>query len=172
MPKEGTTANIKPCPAIISNPLIFLAAAWPNVSVAISLNRILVPPRWQVGILYGIPIFQCIIALICSIVTYNQCKPIAGIWNPTIPHRCLPQDGVVGILYFNGGESLVSKHDGHLLTVGILALSAFTHIFLAVIPIFALWNIQMETRTKAGVCLLMSTTAMYARLKLFHVTGY
>ncbi|KAI4095703.1 MAG: hypothetical protein LQ344_001420 [Seirophora lacunosa] len=139
---EARTRAIKL--AIISNPLIFLAAAWPNVSVAISLNRILVPPRWQVGILYGIPIFQCIIALICSIVTYNQCKPIAGIWNPTIPHRCLPQDGVVGILYFNG------------------ALSAFTHIFLAVIPIFALWNIQMETRTKAGVCLLMSTTAIAA----------
>ncbi|KAL8654716.1 MAG: hypothetical protein Q9210_001334 [Variospora velana] len=57
---------------------------------------------------------------------------------------CLPQDAVVGILYFGG------------------ALSAFTHTFLAFIPIFALWNIQIKPRTKAGICLLMSTTAITA----------
>ncbi|KAL8681920.1 MAG: hypothetical protein Q9186_002006 [Xanthomendoza sp. 1 TL-2023] len=44
--------------AILSNPLVFLASSWPNISVAISLNRILVPPPWQVWILYGIPILQ------------------------------------------------------------------------------------------------------------------
>ncbi|KAL8682430.1 MAG: hypothetical protein Q9224_006781, partial [Gallowayella concinna] len=33
--------------AILSNPLVFLASSWPNISVAISLNRILVPPPWQ-----------------------------------------------------------------------------------------------------------------------------
>lgn len=41
------------------------------------------------------------------------------------------------------------------------ALSAFTHIFLAIVPVFALWNIQMKLKTKVGVCLLMGTTAMY-----------
>lgn len=110
MMPESRTCAIKL--AIISNPLVFLAAAWPNISVAISLNRILVPPRWQVGILYGIPILQCIVALICSILTYNQCVPLAASWNPTIPHTCLPSHAVVGILYFNGGTLTAERHDG------------------------------------------------------------
>ncbi|KAL8807156.1 MAG: hypothetical protein Q9182_000838 [Xanthomendoza sp. 2 TL-2023] len=121
--------------AILSNPLVFLASSWPNVSVAISLNRILVPQPWQVGVLYGIPILQCAFAFISSIVTYNQCSPLEGLWNPLMAQKytCLPS-----------------------------ALSAFTHVFLAVVPIFGLWTIRIKTKTKVGVCLLMSTTAIAA----------
>ncbi|CAO1600386.1 hypothetical protein XANCAGTX0491_004076 [Xanthoria calcicola] len=128
--------------AILSNPLVFLAAAWPNISVAISLDRILVPHPWPRAFLYGIPIVQCLFALICSIVTYTECSPLEALWNPFIPHRCLPPKTVVGILDANG------------------ALSAFTHIFLAVVPIFGLWKIRIKTKTKVGVCLLMGTTAI------------
>lgn len=130
--------------AIISNPLVFLAAAFPNISVAISLDRILVPQLWPRVMLYGFPILQCIVAFICSVITYTQCTPLEALWNPTIPHKCLPSNAIVGILYFNG------------------ATSAFTHIFLAVFPIFGLWNIRMKTRTKVGVMLLMSTTSVAA----------
>ncbi|KAI4106720.1 MAG: hypothetical protein LQ339_002911 [Xanthoria mediterranea] len=128
--------------AILSNPLVFLAAAWPNISVAISLDRILVPQPWPRAFLYGIPILQCLFALICSIVTYTECSPLEGLWDKWIPHRCLPPETVVGILNANG------------------ALSAFTHIFLAVVPIFGLWKIRIKTKTKVGVCLLMGTTAI------------
>lgn len=93
--------------AIISNPLVFLAAAFPNISVAISLDRILVPQLWPRVMLYGFPILQCIVAFICSVITYTQCTPLEALWNPTIPHKCLPSNAIVGILYFNGGESNV-----------------------------------------------------------------
>ncbi|KAL8939343.1 MAG: hypothetical protein Q9216_003407 [Gyalolechia sp. 2 TL-2023] len=90
--------------AIISNPLVFMAGAWPNLSVAISLNRILVPRQWQLILLYGIPTLQCIVALICSIITYIQCVPLEGLWDPRVSQKCLPAEVVVGLLYFNGGE--------------------------------------------------------------------
>lgn len=99
---EARTGAIKL--ALITNPLIYLAASWPNISVAISLNRILVPLPWQVWILYGIPVLQCTISIISSIITYTECSPMQGLWNPTIPHKCLPGDVVSGILFFNGGE--------------------------------------------------------------------
>lgn len=89
--------------AIISNPLVFLAATFPNISVAISLDRILVPQLWQKGILYGIPILQCIVAFTCSVITYSQCTPLEALWNPSIPHKCLPSNAIIGILYLNGG---------------------------------------------------------------------
>ncbi|KAL8661876.1 MAG: hypothetical protein Q9168_008339, partial [Polycauliona sp. 1 TL-2023] len=123
--------------AVLSNPLIFLASAWPNISVAISIDRILVPTRGQQGVLYGIPILQCIFALICSIITYTSSAPLEGLWNPFIQAKRVPPSIVQGILYCNG------------------ALSAFTHIFLAVVPIFGLWRIRIKTKTKVGVCLLM-----------------
>ncbi|KAI4243225.1 MAG: hypothetical protein L6R40_003593 [Gallowayella cf. fulva] len=138
--------------AILSNPLVFLASSFPNVSVAISVHRILVPKSWQLGFLYGVPILQSAFALICSIVTYNECSPLEGLWNPQIPHKCLPSDKLVGILYANG------------------ALSAFTHIFLAVVPIFGLWKIRIKTKTKVGVCLLMSTTAVAAIAAIIRTT--
>ncbi|KAL8991695.1 MAG: hypothetical protein Q9169_007739 [Polycauliona sp. 2 TL-2023] len=116
--------------AILSNPLVFLAGAWPNISVAISIDRILVPPPTQLVFLYGIPILQCIFALISSIITYTSCSPLEGLWNPTIQPKCLPSEAIVDILYLNG------------------------------VPIFGLWKIRIKTKTKVGVCLLMGTTAM------------
>lgn len=151
--------------AILSNPLVFLASSFPNVSVAISVHRILVPKSWQLGFLYGVPILQSAFALICSIVTYNECSPLEGLWNPQIPHKCLPSDKLVGILYANGGMLLLDRcicHDKReVVLILSTALSAFTHIFLAVVPIFGLWKIRIKTKTKVGVCLLMSTTAVY-----------
>lgn len=84
-------------------------------------------------------------------------------WNPFIPHRCLPPKTVVGILDANGGKPRAShgKILQNMLIVRVrVALSAFTHIFLAVVPIFGLWKIRIKTKTKVGVCLLMGTTAM------------
>ncbi|KAL8851055.1 MAG: hypothetical protein Q9221_004045 [Calogaya cf. arnoldii] len=128
--------------AVLSNPLVYLAAAWPNISVAISLDKILVPKPSQLAFLYGIPILQCLFALTSSIITYTTCTPLEGLWNPSVGDKCLPVSAVGGILYFNG------------------ALSAFTHIFLAVVPIFGLWKIRIKTKTKVGICLLMGTTAI------------
>ncbi|KAL8711971.1 MAG: hypothetical protein Q9220_003667 [cf. Caloplaca sp. 1 TL-2023] len=141
--------------AVLSNPLVFLAGAWPNISVAIAFNRILVPPqRWQVGVLFGVPILQCTLAVISSITTYTECSPLKAIWNPSIPHKCISPDAILAILYLNG------------------AFSAFTHIFLAIVPIYGLWNIQMKLKTKVGVCLLMGSTAIAAIAAIIRTVRY
>lgn len=150
--------------AFLSNPLVFLASAWPNISVAISLHRIFVPQPRQLIFLYGIPILQCLFTFICSIITYTSCSPLEGLWNPAIPHTCLPYAPVAGLLYFNGGKWLnlhgtLSQISSLILPICI-ALSAFTHVFLAVVPIFGLWKTRIKLKTKVGVCLLMGTTAM------------
>lgn len=86
--------------------IVLPTAALPNISIAISLDTILVPQPWQLGFLYGIPMLQCTIALICSIITYTECLPLEGLWNEMIPHKCLPEEAIVGILFFNGGGQL------------------------------------------------------------------
>ena len=42
-----------------------------------------------------------------------------------------------------------------------VALSAFTDVMLAVIPIAAFWRLQLKRMTKIGLCLLMGTTMLY-----------
>ncbi|KAL8766849.1 MAG: hypothetical protein Q9209_006507 [Squamulea sp. 1 TL-2023] len=88
--------------AILSSPLVFLAGTWPNISVAIALNRIFVPQPWQLGFLYGVPILQCVFAMISSIVTYTICSPLEGLWDLRIGHKCLSSHVIVDILYANG----------------------------------------------------------------------
>lgn len=44
---------------------------------------------------------------------------------------------------------------------GDVALSAFTDVMLAIIPIAAFWRLQLKTMTKIGLCLLMGTTMLY-----------
>lgn len=39
--------------------------------------------------------------------------------------------------------------------------SAFIDILLAVVPTAAFWKLQLKTKTKVGLCLLMGMTAVY-----------
>ena len=49
---------------------------------------------------------------------------------------------------------------------GHVALSAFTDVMLAIVPIAAFWRLQLRTMTKIGLCLLMGTTMLYVTLNL------
>lgn len=44
----------------------------------------------------------------------------------------------------------------------IIAYSAFTDLFLAAVPAALFWNLQVRTKTKVGLCLLMGMTAVAA----------
>jgi hypothetical protein len=44
---------------------------------------------------------------------------------------------------------------------GHLVLSALTDVMLAIIPVAAFWKLQMKTKTKIGLFLLMGTTTLY-----------
>ncbi|KAI4182631.1 MAG: hypothetical protein L6R41_005854 [Letrouitia leprolyta] len=62
------TASVKL--AIISNPLVFLAATFPNISVAISLDRILVPQLWQ-KVPQSLPSYGLCIFMILDLVSIS-----------------------------------------------------------------------------------------------------
>lgn len=128
----------------ISNPFGIMAYSLPNLSVAIFLNRILRLPRLQKWLLYSVPIAQCVIAGISCVLLFAQCTPSRFLWDPAIPARCLSATVLTGYSYFVG------------------AYSAFTDVFLAIIPAFAFWKLQMKPKTKLGLCFLMSTTALAA----------
>ncbi|KAL8940608.1 MAG: hypothetical protein Q9216_002721 [Gyalolechia sp. 2 TL-2023] len=128
----------------IANPFGIMAYSLPNISVAIVLNRIIAPRRTVRITIYAVSIAQSIIAAISCVLLFAQCTPSEYLWNPTVEATCMPPSVITGYSYFVG------------------AYSAFTDIFLAVIPAVVFWKLQLKTKTKVGLCLLMGTTALAA----------
>ena len=87
---------------IIGTPFGVVAYSLPNVSVAIFINRILMPKRWRKVLLYAITILQCVISGISCVLLFVQCSPVEALWNPTIPATCMSLDIMIGYSYFVG----------------------------------------------------------------------
>jgi len=151
---------------LIANPFGIMAYSLPNISVAMFIHRILRLPRAQQWLLYSVPITQNILAGISCIILFAQCSPTECLWNPSIPARCLSSTVITGYSYSVGGRQMLNINKNAFsrpplcLTNSHLAFSAFTDTFLAAIPVFAFWRIQLKVKTKIGLCLLMGMTAM------------
>lgn len=128
----------------IANPFGIMAYSLPNISVAIVLNHIIAPSRYFRLAIYVIAIAQSIIAAISCILLFAQCTPSEHLWNPTVSATCMSPSVITNYSYFVG------------------AYSAFTDIFLAIVPVMVFWKLQLKIKTKIGLCLLMSTTALAA----------
>ena len=88
----------------IANPFGIMAYSFPNLSVAIFLNRILRLPRLQKSLIYSVPIAQCVIAGIACVLLFTQCTPTKFLWDPKTPAKCLSAKVLTGYSYFVGGE--------------------------------------------------------------------
>ncbi|KAI1398504.1 hypothetical protein F4819DRAFT_468438 [Hypoxylon fuscum] len=128
----------------IGNPFGIMAYSFPNISVAILLERLMAPNRWRAIGLYTLTGFQCIIAGISCVLLFVQCKPSEYLWNPVIPAHCFPPGTMSRYSYFVG------------------SLTAFTDIVLAIVPIASFWNLQLPKKTKVSLCLVMGCTLFAA----------
>lgn len=127
---------------LIANPFGIMAYSLPNISVAIFIQRILHFKRLQKWLLYSVPVAQNIIAAVSCILLFAQCSPSTFLWDPTVKAKCLSSNVITHYSYFVG------------------AYSAFTDIFLAILPAVAFYRLQMRTKAKVGVSLLMGSTAL------------
>lgn len=76
-----------------------------------------------------------------------QCLPISSIWNKTITDaKCLPVSALIG---FTGA-----------------GLSIVEDFIILMLPLPVLWKLQMNTRKKIGVILLISIASLCVHLTL------
>lgn len=97
-----------------ANPFGIMAYSFPNISVAILLERLLAPNKLRTRFLYLLASTQVVIASISCILLFVQCIPSAHLWNPTIPAKCFPTGTVSRYSYFVGCRSSqhnTSQHD-------------------------------------------------------------
>ncbi|GAM84863.1 hypothetical protein ANO11243_028650 [Dothideomycetidae sp. 11243] len=129
----------------IGNPFGIMAYSFPNISVAILVNRLLAPDRLRSAALYGLAISQCVIAAVACVLLFAQATPTAYLWNPTIHGKLnYPSRVLTGYSYFVG------------------SYTAMTDVVLAVVPVAAFWKLNLNTKTKLGLCFLMACTLFAA----------
>lgn len=85
-----------------ANPFGIMAYSFPNISVAILLERLLAPNKLRTRLLYLLASTQVVIASISCILLFVQCIPPVHLWNPTISAKCFPTGTVSRYSYFVG----------------------------------------------------------------------
>ncbi|MCJ1355675.1 MAG: hypothetical protein MMC33_005667 [Icmadophila ericetorum] len=87
-------------------------------------------------LVYGTLLAIFLSYLINIIVVPAQCRPIQKIWDPSLPGNCWGPNVQIDTSYLQG------------------AAAALIDLMLAFLPIYFLWDVQISTRVKLGICCL------------------
>jgi hypothetical protein len=117
------------------------AAVTIKCSIAVTLIRIADTRRRFVWTIWGIMIATAISAIIFMIGIANICHPITTLWGETTTGSC--------DLKLNSDVSFFFS-----------AVEIATDWSLAILPAALLWNIQMKSRVKLSVALILSLAAL------------
>ncbi|KAJ6090173.1 hypothetical protein N7486_008988 [Penicillium sp. IBT 16267x] len=137
---------------VIAFPFNIGAFSFPNISIAILIVHLLDPNPLRKWLLYTMVIFQVIFAMISVFIAFFQCKPTAKMWNPTLDGTCWSSDVFDDFSYW------------------VSAYTTMTDIILAIVPISAVWKLQMPFSTKLGVCIMMGLTMLSAIVTIVKAT--
>lgn len=90
--------------AVISNVPGIISVAVPKLAVACLLVRLLNPPISHKIFLYALTTSCILTQSLCAIFLWVQCKPAAGLWNPTLNPVCWNENILIDFSIFAGGE--------------------------------------------------------------------
>ncbi|KAI9751445.1 MAG: hypothetical protein M4579_006055 [Chaenotheca gracillima] len=126
----------------ISEPFGIMSYCIPKISVALLIKRIMPPNKlnkWQMQFIYFITISLTVLSILCAIFLFVQCLPASSLWDPVAAEgaKCWDPNVLTNFTIFTG------------------AYSAFCDLYLAIFPITIFWNLQMNMRTKVGLCVVM-----------------
>lgn len=112
-----------------------------KLSICFLLLRIPVEKHF-IRPIQGAIVFLVVTNIILTLLWIFQCNPIAGSWNKMTPATCFTDAQLQRIIISQAIISIISD------------------FVLALFPIVLLWKVQIATRIKAGLCVLMSLGLM------------
>ncbi|KAI1846173.1 hypothetical protein JX265_010551 [Neoarthrinium moseri] len=140
----------------VSQPIYLWAIPLVKLSVGFFLLRI-APNKLYRRILQGTMIFLMAYTFMCFMTLMLQCQNIAVLWDSSVKTTCWATKTTLGLSYANS-------------IVNIL-----TDMFFAVIPIPMLWNVQINSRTKASLICIMGLgvfACAAAIVKAVYISNY
>lgn len=139
----------------ISEVVIIFSVTFVRLSIAMSLFRIFGPRRTWKLILYSVMIWMLVLLVISLVFVLAACTPVKKGWDPLSPGTCwdAKAQSITGACV--GGKPLSRKRWVIPILTVIKAANALTDFTLAFLPTVFMWDVQMNTRTKVGICILM-----------------
>lgn len=136
-----------------------------KISLILFIQRILDRASrrlWHsLNILIGFIVITHFIPLILYCV---QCVPLVAVWDPTVQGQCYSQHLTYTAAYVAIGKMYRRPILPPSLTL-CTAMDALTDFICAAIPIFVIWQLQMQFRMKLAICVLMSLGVLYVLLQ-------
>jgi hypothetical protein len=132
-----------------------VAIALSKISFGLTLLRL--TDGWIRLFVYCAISTLAIFAVPATVIPWVQCKPLAKTFVDFIPGTCINKHPSVVYGRFQASKQTGSNnvHVDFLLTRDVV-WSAIMDVCLAVLPWKILWNLQMRTAEKIGVCVAMS----------------
>ena len=122
----------------ISEALNVIGICLVKMTVCLTLLRVLERGRERISkFLWGLLIFIAITHLALAMLFFLHCRPLAALWNPLVHGQCM------------------STHVTVLAGYVGFAVDVVTDLICAAIPILVIHRLQMNTRTKVALCILM-----------------
>ena len=111
------------------------------MTVLLLYRRVFLPHRWSVfDITLRVFMVLCCVYYLTTIpIKIWECTPRAKIWNKSIEGTCIHVASVL-------------KADG--------VFNALSDVFILLLPVKALWSLQMKTGRKVGIGLLFTVGLM------------
>ncbi|KAH8808619.1 hypothetical protein F5884DRAFT_378259 [Xylogone sp. PMI_703] len=115
---------------LVGQTFLLIGIPFSKGAVVAFLHRITII-RWHKFALYFTWFAVTVPALLTALFDYVRCDPIAHVWDPTIPAKC--------ILSTNAYTNL---------SLSLSIVAVIVDFVLAVLPWFILWNLQMKKKEK------------------------
>lgn len=138
---------------------------WTKVSICLFLLRI-PTSKALIRPLQAAIVFLILSNIILTLLWILQCLPIAAAWDKAIQGNCFSRGQKLRIIFAQAGMiwEYLAAYDSEVRHWRWKVISAASDFAFASYPILILWRIQMKTRTKVGLCCLMSLGVMYIAL--------
>lgn len=113
-----------------------------KLTVLLLYRRVFLPHRWSVfDIILRVFMGVCCLYYISTFIAKIwSCTPRAKIWNKSVEGTCI---NVASVLTAGG------------------VFNTLSDVFILLVPVKAVWNLQMKTARKVEVCLLFTVGSMY-----------
>lgn len=145
---------------LVATALLIMNIVVPKLSVALLLVRLLSPRRLVAALLISLALLGVVFGLLVVAVTFAQCTPMAGAWNPIKYHpTCWNPKILTDLSFLGGGKCSKSRARVCTLKVKILCslvYACFLDFAFAIYPATVFWTLQMNIQKKIGISALMS----------------
>ncbi|OAA33221.1 integral membrane protein [Moelleriella libera RCEF 2490] len=145
----------------ISQPFVIMGFATGKLSVAVLLWRVVGSTTfWRKWFLCFATISALLISIVNIVLTFTQCSPVEALWNQQLlkegQTKCLSPSIQINFAIFLSSWNIL------------------TDVFLAALPASFMYKLDLSTRKKVGLSILLglgATSAIFAGIKTMFLTS-